>query len=163
MCSRLVHLAETPILTIGNMLFDLLWSSSFVLLGTGSCSWATVLHNPEVVGSWMTMTSQSILMVGVTPSLRVHSHSCLRCEPTQERGDGRWPSHSLLCHWLQFCDEISRKSTTGGGDSMDCAHDGGIGTHSDDVVFLHRLTDWHRQQPLQSPWPRTWCLNLAKI
>jgi hypothetical protein len=30
MCSRLVHLAETPALTIDNMLLDLLWSSSFV-------------------------------------------------------------------------------------------------------------------------------------
>jgi hypothetical protein len=30
MCSRLVHLAETPVLTIDNMLLDLLWSSSFV-------------------------------------------------------------------------------------------------------------------------------------
>jgi hypothetical protein len=30
MCSRLVHLAETPILTIDNMLLDLLRSSSFV-------------------------------------------------------------------------------------------------------------------------------------
>jgi hypothetical protein len=31
MCSRLVHLAETPVLTIDNMLLDLLWFSSFVL------------------------------------------------------------------------------------------------------------------------------------
>jgi hypothetical protein len=30
MCSHLVHLAETPILTIDNMLLDLLRSSSFV-------------------------------------------------------------------------------------------------------------------------------------
>jgi hypothetical protein len=30
MCSRLVHLAKTPILTIDNMLLDLLQSSSFV-------------------------------------------------------------------------------------------------------------------------------------
>jgi hypothetical protein len=29
-CSRLVHLAKTPILTIDNMLLDLLQSSSFV-------------------------------------------------------------------------------------------------------------------------------------
>jgi hypothetical protein len=29
-CSRLVHLAKTPVLTINNMLLDLLWSSSFV-------------------------------------------------------------------------------------------------------------------------------------
>jgi hypothetical protein len=34
-------------------------------------------------------------------------------------------------------DEISRKSTTGGGDSTDRAHDGGTGTHSGDVVFLN--------------------------
>jgi hypothetical protein len=30
MCSRLVHLAETPVLTIDNMLLNLLRSSSFV-------------------------------------------------------------------------------------------------------------------------------------
>jgi hypothetical protein len=30
MCSRLVHLAKTPVLTIDNMLLDLLRSSSFV-------------------------------------------------------------------------------------------------------------------------------------
>jgi hypothetical protein len=30
MCSHLVHLAETPILTTDNMLLDLLWSSSFL-------------------------------------------------------------------------------------------------------------------------------------
>jgi hypothetical protein len=30
MCSHLVHLAKTPILTIDNILLDLLWSSSFV-------------------------------------------------------------------------------------------------------------------------------------
>jgi hypothetical protein len=30
MCSRLVHLAKTPILTIDNMLLNLLQSSSFV-------------------------------------------------------------------------------------------------------------------------------------
>jgi hypothetical protein len=30
MCSRLVHLAKTLVLTIDNMLLDLLWSSSFV-------------------------------------------------------------------------------------------------------------------------------------
>jgi hypothetical protein len=79
---------------------------------------------------------------------------CLRCEP-HERGDGRCPSHSLLRHWLEFCDEISVKSTTGGEDPMDRAHDGGIGTRSGDVAFLHRLTDQHHQQPPTSPWPRT--------
>jgi hypothetical protein len=31
MCSHLVHLSETPVLTIDNMLLDLLRSSSFVL------------------------------------------------------------------------------------------------------------------------------------
>jgi hypothetical protein len=30
MCSRLLHLAETPVLTIDNMLLNLLQSSSFV-------------------------------------------------------------------------------------------------------------------------------------
>jgi hypothetical protein len=47
------------------------------------------------------------------------------------------------------------KSTTGGGGLMDRTHDGGIETCSGDVAFLHRLLDWHCQQPLQSPWPRT--------
>jgi hypothetical protein len=56
--------------------------------------------------------------------------------------------------WLEFCDEISEKSTTGGGDLMDRVHDGGIGMCSGNVVFLHRLIDRHCQQPLQSPWPR---------
>jgi hypothetical protein len=73
----------------------------------------------------------------VTPSLRVHSHSCLRCEPTQERGDERRPSHSLPHRWLEFCDEIFGKSTTGEGDQTDQAHDGGIGTRSGDIAFLH--------------------------
>jgi hypothetical protein len=39
MCSRLVHLAKTPILAIDNKLLDLLWSSSFV----PSCHRATRL------------------------------------------------------------------------------------------------------------------------
>jgi hypothetical protein len=56
-------------------------------------------------------------------------------------GDGHRPSHSLLCRWLEFYDEISRKSTTGGGDLMDQAHDGEIEMCSGDVAFLHRLTD----------------------
>jgi hypothetical protein len=87
--------------------------------------------------------------------MRVHSHSCLQCERTQERGDGRRPSHSLPRRWLEFCDEIFGKSTTGGGDQTDRAHNIGIGTRLGDVAFLHRLTDRHCQQCLQSPWPRT--------
>jgi hypothetical protein len=67
--------------------------------------------------------------VGVTSSLRVHLDSCLQCEPTQERGDGRRPSHSLPCCWLEFC----------GGDPMDRAHDGRIGMRSGDVELLHQL------------------------
>jgi hypothetical protein len=70
-------------------------------------------------------------------SLRVRSHSCLRCEPTQERGDGRQPSHYIPRRWLEFCDEILGKSTTSGGDLIDQAHDGEIGTRSGDVAFLH--------------------------
>jgi hypothetical protein len=77
--------------------------------------------------------------------LRVHSHLCLLCEPTQERGDGRRPSHSLPFYWLEFCDEISGKSTTGRGDLTDQAHDGGIGMHLGGVAFLHQLTDQHHQ------------------
>jgi hypothetical protein len=80
----------------------------------------------------------------VTPSSRVRSHSCLRYEPTQERGDERRPSDSLLRRWLEFCDDISEKSTTDGGDLTDQAHDGGIGTRSCDIAFLHQLTDRHR-------------------
>jgi hypothetical protein len=80
-------------------------------------------------------------VVGVTLSLRVCSHSCLRCEPTQERGDGCRPSNSLPRCWMDVCDEIFGKSTTSGGDLTDRAHDGGIGTCSCDVVFLHRLID----------------------
>jgi hypothetical protein len=30
MCSHLIHLAKIPVLTIDNMLLDLLWSSSFM-------------------------------------------------------------------------------------------------------------------------------------
>jgi hypothetical protein len=41
---------------------------------------------------------------------------------------------------LEFCDEIFGKSTTGGGDPTDRAHDGGIGMRSGDIAFLHRLT-----------------------
>jgi hypothetical protein len=70
-------------------------------------------------------------------------------------GHGRRPSHSLPRCWLEFCDEIFGKSTTGGGDPTDQAHDGGIGMHLGDVVFLHRLKDRHCQQPLQLPWPQT--------
>jgi hypothetical protein len=86
-------------------------------------------------------------------SLRVRSHLCLRCEPTQERGDGHRPSYSLPRRWLEFCDVISGKSTTGGEDLMDRAHDGGIETLLGDLAFLHQLTYQHRQQSLQSPWP----------
>jgi hypothetical protein len=78
-------------------------------------------------------------------SPRVHSHLYLRCEPTQERRGGCQPSHSLPRHWLDFCDEILGKSTTGGGDLTDRAHHGGIGTCSGNVAFLHRLIDRYRQ------------------
>jgi hypothetical protein len=78
-------------------------------------------------------------------SSRVHSHSCFCCEPTKERGVGRRCSHSLPHHWLEFCDEISGKSTTGGGHPTDQAHDGGIGMRSGNVALLYRLTDRHRQ------------------
>ena len=42
-------------------------------------------------------------------------------EIKQEMGDGHRPFHSLMRRWLEFCDEISGKSTTGGGDLMDRA------------------------------------------
>jgi hypothetical protein len=35
------------------------------------------------------------------------------------------------------CDEISKKSTTGGGGPTDREHDGEIGMRSGDVAFLH--------------------------
>jgi hypothetical protein len=56
MCSHLVHLVETLVLTIDNMQLDLLWSSSFVP------SWhrAVQLSYSPVVRSWMVMTSPSI-------------------------------------------------------------------------------------------------------
>jgi hypothetical protein len=38
--------------------------------------------------------------------------------------------------------------TVGWNFVTDRAHDGGIGMRSGDVTFLHRLTDWHRQQYL---------------
>jgi hypothetical protein len=147
MCSRIVHLAETLVLTIDNMLLDLLQSSSFVP------SWhrATQLsYNPTQTGGRKIVDDDAISIympkeLERLESLRVRSHSCLRCEPIQERGDRRHPSHSLLHHWLEFCDEISGKSTTGGGDLTDRAHDGGIGTRLGDVAFLHQLTDRHRQ------------------
>jgi hypothetical protein len=131
---HLVHLAKIPVLTIDN----LLRSSSFVP------SWyrATQLsYNPTQIGGRKIVDDDDISIympeVGVIPSLRVHSHSCLRCEPTQERGDGHRPSHSLLCRWLEFCDAISRKSSTSGGDLTDRAHDGGIEMRSGDVAFPH--------------------------
>jgi hypothetical protein len=62
--------------------------------------------------------------------------------------------HTTTIIWLEICVEIAGKTTTGGGDPTDQAHDGGIGMLGD-VAFLHRLADRHRQQPLQSPWPRT--------
>jgi hypothetical protein len=153
MCSRLVHLAKTPVLSIDNMLLNLLWSSSFVP------SWhraAQLSYSPTQTGGRKIVDDDDISIympeeLERLESLRVRSHSCLRCVPTQERGDGCRPSHSLLRRWLEFCDEISRKSTTSGGDPTDRAHDAGIGMHSCDVVFLHRLIDWHHQQPLQSP------------
>jgi hypothetical protein len=40
MCSHLVHLAETPVLTIDNMLFDLLRSSSFVSSWHRAMEWS---------------------------------------------------------------------------------------------------------------------------
>jgi hypothetical protein len=57
MCSRLVYLAETPILTIDNMLLDLLWSSSFVP------SWhraAQLSHNHAQIGGRKIMDDYDI-------------------------------------------------------------------------------------------------------
>jgi hypothetical protein len=79
---HLAQVAKTPVVIIDSMLLDFLRSSSFV-------------------PSWHRATHLSY------SELRLRSHSCLRCEPTQGRGDGCWPSHSLSCRWLEFCDEIS--------------------------------------------------------
>jgi hypothetical protein len=38
---------------------------------------------------------------------------------------------------LEFYDEISRKSTTSGGDPTDRAHARGIETRSRNIAFLH--------------------------
>jgi hypothetical protein len=59
-CSCLVHLAETVVLTIDNMLLACCGLHPLCLLGAGPRSWATVLHKPDVVRSWTTMTSPSI-------------------------------------------------------------------------------------------------------
>jgi hypothetical protein len=59
MCSCLVHLAETPVLTIDNMLLDLLRSSSFVP------SWhrATQLsYNPAQTGGRKIMDDNDIFI-----------------------------------------------------------------------------------------------------
>jgi hypothetical protein len=143
MCSRLVHLAETSILTIHNMLLDLLQSLSFVP------SWrraAQLSYSPTQIGGRKIVDDNDISIYTLEElerleSLRVQefvrTHVYNVSEPTQEREDGCRPSHSLLCRWLEFCDEISGKSTTGGGDSMDRPHNGGIGTRSGVVAFLH--------------------------
>jgi hypothetical protein len=57
MCSRLVHLAETSVLTIDNMLLDLLWSSSFMP------SWhraAQLSYNPAQTGGRKIMDDNDI-------------------------------------------------------------------------------------------------------
>jgi hypothetical protein len=57
MCSRLVHLAETSVLAIDNMLLDLLRSSSFVP------SWhkaAQLSYNPIQTGGRKTMDDDDI-------------------------------------------------------------------------------------------------------
>jgi hypothetical protein len=79
MCSRLVHLAETPVLTIDNMLLELLQPSSFVP------SWrrATQLsYSPTQTRGHKIVEDDDISIY--TPeelerleSLRVHSHSWL--------------------------------------------------------------------------------------
>jgi hypothetical protein len=57
MCSHLVHLAETSVLTIDNMLLDLLWSSSFMP------SWhraAQLSYNPAQTGGRKIMDDNDI-------------------------------------------------------------------------------------------------------
>jgi hypothetical protein len=57
MCSRLVHLAKTSVLTIDNMSLDLLRSSSFV----PSCHKATQLsYNPAQTGCRKIMDDDDI-------------------------------------------------------------------------------------------------------
>jgi hypothetical protein len=152
MCSHLVHLAKTPVLTIDNMPLDLLRCWSFVP------SW----HRATQLSYSRTQTGGQKIMDGVDISIympeswRGWSHSKFESSFTLmftmwtylRKGDWCRPSHSLLHHWLEFCDEISTKPTAGGGDPTDRAHDGEIGTHSGDVAFLRWLTDQHRQQPL---------------
>jgi hypothetical protein len=57
MCSRLVHLVKTPVLTIDNMLLNLLRSSSFVP------SWhkaAQLNYNPTQIGARKIMDDDDI-------------------------------------------------------------------------------------------------------
>jgi hypothetical protein len=57
MCSRLVHLAETSVLTIDNMMLDLLWSSSFLP------SWHRVMqlsYSPAQTGGHKIMDDDDI-------------------------------------------------------------------------------------------------------
>jgi hypothetical protein len=138
------------------MLLDLLRSSSFVP------SWhkATQLsYSPAQTRGRKILDDDDISIytpeeLEMLESLRVqefvHTH-VYDVNLLKKSGDGRRPFHSLPRHWLEFCDDISSKSTTSEGDPTDRAHDGGIGTRSGDVAFFYRLIDWHCQQPLQSP------------
>jgi hypothetical protein len=57
MCSHLVHLAKTPVLTIDDMLLDFLRSSSFV------ASWhraAQLSHSPAQIGGRKIMDDDDI-------------------------------------------------------------------------------------------------------
>jgi hypothetical protein len=81
MCYHLVHLAKTSVLTIDNMMIELLRSSSFVP------SWhkaAQLSYSPAQTRGDKIMDDNDIsiytpeeLEVGVTLSSRVHSHWCL--------------------------------------------------------------------------------------
>jgi hypothetical protein len=147
MCSHLVHLAKPPVLTIDNMLLDLLRSLSFVL------SWhmaAQLSYSPAQTKGHKIMDGNDISIYTPKELDRLESlwvrefiHTCVYDVDLLKKGE--MDANLPTLFWLEFCDEISGKSTTSGGDLMDRAHDGGKGTRSGDVALLHRLIDWHRQ------------------
>jgi hypothetical protein len=143
MCSRLVHLVETPVLTIDNMLLDLLQSSSFVP------SW----HRATQLSYSLAQTRGSKIMddddISIyTPeelerleSLRVREfvHTHIYDVNLFKKGEMDVELPTLF----HVVGSSLVKSTTSGGDPTYRAHDGGIGMRSGDVAFLHRLIVRH--------------------
>jgi hypothetical protein len=142
MCSHLVHLAKTPVLTIDNMLLDLLWSLSFA---PSWCRAMQLSYSPAQIRGRKIMDDDEISIYTPEKLERLESPR------VQEFVHTRVYDINLLKKGEMDVD----LPTSGGWDPTDRAHDRGIWTRSGDVAFLHRLTDQHRQQPLESPWPQT--------